>query len=162
MSRGRFRNSRFHHPHAPSSTRKACKIHWFSVCFKHMKKFDAISKHRPLTAPQPQALSENSPKNFDVFLAEFYWGFVNFKQRRRRRTINFARKRTSNGAADVLYISHQQRHRRRTITFVEIVNGAGATSTFCSMAKKWSVPLNMACTSRMIIKRKRRGDVCFR
>ena len=45
---------------------------------------------------------------------------------------------TSNGAADVLHISHEQRHRRRTITFVEIVNGAGATSTFFSKREKMS------------------------
>ena len=48
---------------------KARKIYWFSLRFKHSKKFETISKHRPLTAPQPQALSDNSPKKFNVFLA---------------------------------------------------------------------------------------------
>ena len=33
VSRGWFRNSRLHHPHAASSTRKACKIHLFLVGF---------------------------------------------------------------------------------------------------------------------------------
>ena len=32
---------------------------------------------------------------------------------------------TSNGAADVPYISHKQRRRRRTIGFVKILNAAG-------------------------------------
>ena len=70
--RGRFKNSRFLHARKTSSTRKACKIRWFSLGFQQVENFDAISKHRPLTAPQPQALYENSPKKFDVFLAEFY------------------------------------------------------------------------------------------
>ena len=152
MSRGRFRNSRFHHPHAPSSIRKACKIHWFSVCFKHMKKFDAISKHRPLTAPQPQALYENSPKKINVFLAEFYWGFVNREQRHRRRAIKIVQKRTGNGAADVLQL---------LLAFVEIVNGAGATSTFFSKSENVGGALNTTCTSRLINTRKRRGDLFF-
>ena len=51
---------------------------------------------------------------------------------------------TSNGAADVLHISHEQLHRRRTIHFVDFVNGAGATSTFFSKRENVSVPLNFA------------------
>jgi len=42
------------------------------LAFKHIKKFEAISKHRLLTGQGPQALSDNSPKKFNVFLAEFY------------------------------------------------------------------------------------------
>ena len=91
VSRGRFRNSRFHCPHAPSSTREACKIYWFSLCFQHIKKFEAISKHRALTGQGLEALFYNSPKNFNVFLAGFYNGFVNYEQQHRRRTIHFAR-----------------------------------------------------------------------
>ena len=65
--------------------REACKFHWFSLCFKHIEKFDAISKHRPLTGQGLEAHFENSPKNFYVFLAWFYWCFVNLEQRHRRR-----------------------------------------------------------------------------
>ena len=71
--------------------KKVCKKQWFSLGFKHIKKFEAISKHRPLTGQGLQALSDNSPKKFDVFLAWFYWCFVNSEQRHRRRTVNFAR-----------------------------------------------------------------------
>ena len=48
---------------------KACKIHWFSLRFKHIKKFEEISKHPPSTGQGLQALSDNSPKKFNVFLA---------------------------------------------------------------------------------------------
>ena len=56
------------------ASRRAHKNHaefiGFPCGFKHNKIFEAISKHRPLTALQPQALFENSPKEIDVFLAE--------------------------------------------------------------------------------------------
>ena len=141
VSRGRFGNSRSkghrrnEDTNKNSSTSKVRKMHWFSLGFKHIRKFEAISTRPPLTAPQPQALSENSPKKTNVFLAEFYWCFVNYEQRRRRRTINFARKRTSNGAADGLQL---------LLAFVEIVNGAEATSTFCRCAKNRGVALDFA------------------
>ena len=48
---------------------KACKIHWFSLCFTHIEKFEAISKQRPLTGQGLEALFQNSPKKFNVFLA---------------------------------------------------------------------------------------------
>ena len=44
-------------------------------------------------------------------------------------------------------ISHEQRHRRRTITFVEIVNGAGATSTFFSKREKLNRVGNFSASS---------------
>ena len=46
-----------------------CKKHWFSLCFKHIKKFEVISKQRPLTGQPLEALFQNSPKKFNVFLA---------------------------------------------------------------------------------------------
>ena len=52
--------------------RTRCKFHWFSLRFKHIENFEAISTHRPLTGQPPEALFQNSPKNFDVFLAWFY------------------------------------------------------------------------------------------
>jgi hypothetical protein len=54
------------------SQKKVCKNHWFSLCFKHITKFEAISKHRPLTGQGLQALFDNSPKKINVFLAWFY------------------------------------------------------------------------------------------
>ena len=120
VSRGPFRKSRFHAPPDASSTRKACKMYWRSWRFKHIKKFEAISKERRLTGQPLQALFENSPKKFNVFLACF----------------TDVPKKTSNGAGDVRPKSHEQRRRRRTICFVKIVNGAGATSTFFLSAKK--------------------------
>ena len=91
VSRGRFRNLWFHAPPARSSTRKACKIYWFSLRLQHIKKFEAISKQRPLTGQGLEALFQNSPKKFNVFLAWFYRCFVNYEQRHRRRTTHFAR-----------------------------------------------------------------------
>ena len=54
------------------SQKKVCKNHWFSLCFKHIEKFEAISTKPLLTAPQPQALFNNSPRKINVFLAEIY------------------------------------------------------------------------------------------
>ena len=51
---------------------KACTIHWFSLGFKHIEKFEAIPKHRPLTGQPLEALFENSLKKINVFLAWFY------------------------------------------------------------------------------------------
>ena len=78
-------------PDALPGTWKACRIHWFSLCFKHINKLQAISKHRPLTGQGLEALSDHSPKKIDVFLAWFYWCFRDYEQRRRRRTAHFAR-----------------------------------------------------------------------
>jgi hypothetical protein len=47
-------------------------MYWFSWRFEHIKKFEAISKERRLTGQPPQALLQNSPKKFNVFLAWFY------------------------------------------------------------------------------------------
>ena len=152
MSRGRFRNSRFHHPHAPSSTWIACKFHWFSLRFKHIEKFEAISKHRPLTGQGLEALFENSPKNFYVFLAWFYWCFVNCEQRRWGRAIIFAKFRTSNGTAYVLQL---------LTPLVDFVNGTGATSNILRCTKKRGALLNRVRTSRMINGREWRGDFFF-
>ena len=121
-----MRKSRFHAPPAPSSTRKACKIYWCSLRLKHIKKFEAISKHRPLTGQGLEALFQNSPQKFNLF----YVGFTHVSCI------------MSNGAADVLHISREQRHRRRTICFVKIVNGAGATSTFFLKREKVKPPGN--------------------
>ena len=74
-----------------SSTTEACKNHWFFMYFKHIDTSEAISPYAASTAPQPQALFRNSPKKFNVFLACFYTCFVNYEQRHRRRTTNFAR-----------------------------------------------------------------------
>ena len=108
MSRGPFRNSRFHHPHAPSSKRKACKIYWFSLRFKHIEKFEAISTKPPLTAPQPQALFNNSPRKINVFLAEIYWCFRDYEQRHRRRATHFAR--ATPPQTDYMFWWNRERH----------------------------------------------------
>ena len=68
---------------------------------------------------------------------------------------------SSKTAADVRSKSHSQRHRGYIVCFVTFVNGAGATSTFCSREKKVGGANDMACTPRWIHKRKRRGDFCF-
>ena len=116
MPRGRFRNARLHDPHAPSSTRKACKIYWFSLRLKHIKKFEAISKQRRLTGQGLEAHFQNSPKKFNVFLAWFYWCFVNFEQRHRGRS-------AKNGRATAretyyMFCKNEQRHRRRKLFFL--------------------------------------------
>ena len=115
MSRGPFRNSRFHHPHAPSSKRKACKIYWFSLGFKHIAKFEAISTKPPLTAPQPQALFNNSPRKINVFLAEIYWCFRDYEQRHRRRATHFAR--ATPPQTDYMFWWNRERHWGFTVCF---------------------------------------------
>ena len=119
VSRGRFRNSRFHCPHAPSSTREACKIYWFSLCFQHIKKFEAISKHRPLTGQGLEALFYNSPKKFNVCQLDF----------------TDVSKITNNGTADVPYILHEQRHRRRTYVLKELLTRLGLQALFFKEGK---------------------------
>ena len=96
-------------------TPEACKIHCFSLCFEHIFKFEAISKDRPLTGQALEALFENSPKNFNVFLAWFYSTQMNYEQRHRRRTTHFARAT----ARETYYrfCKNDQRHRRRTTCF---------------------------------------------
>ena len=42
------------------------------LVFKHIEKFEAISKHRPLTGLGLEAHFESSPKKINVFLAWFY------------------------------------------------------------------------------------------
>ena len=152
MSRSWFRNYRFHHPTICRAHEKHAKMHWFSLCFKHSKKFEAISKNRPLTGQGLEALLENSPKKIYVFLAWFYWCFVNYEQRRWGRTIIFAIFRTSNGTAYVLQL---------LMPFVDFVNGTGATSKILRCTKNLGVSVNSARTSRMINGREWRGDFFF-
>ena len=142
MSRGPFRNSRFHHPHAPSSKRKACKIYWFSLGFKHIAKFEAISTKPPLTAPQPQALFNNSPRKINVFLAEIYWCFRDYEQRHRRRATHFAR--ATPPQTDYMFWWNRERH--------------WVYKHFFSKSKNVSVAVNTARTSPLINWRKSRGQ----
>ena len=55
--------------HTLRRAQKAYKMHWFSLCFQYIAKFEAIRKHGPLTGQGLEALSENSPKKFNVFVA---------------------------------------------------------------------------------------------
>ena len=73
---------------------KTCKIHWFSLHFEHTGTFEVLFTKAKRTGPQPQALSQNSPKKINVLLICFYSGFVNYEQRHRRRTAHFARATT--------------------------------------------------------------------
>ena len=141
MSRGPFRNSRFHHPHAPSSKRKACKIYWFSLGFKHIAKFEAISTKPPLTAPQPQALFNNSPRKINVFLAEIYWCFRDYEQRHRRRATHFAR--ATPPQTECMFCWNHERH-------------WGLTVCFC-WCEIWIWREHMALHFRMINWRRSRG-----
>ena len=71
----------------------------FSWRFKHIKKFEAISKHRPLTGQGLQALSDNSPKNFEVFVSLILHMFRELEATAPQACYQF---RTKNGTADVL------------------------------------------------------------
>ena len=57
--------------------------------------------------------------------------------------------RTSNGAGDVLYV------------FLNSLTAQGLQALFFSKSENVSVPLNKARTSRLINKRKRKGDFFF-
>ena len=92
MSRGgRFRNSRFHQPTLCREHEKHAEFIGFHCVFKHIEKFEAISKHRPLTGQGLEALFDNPPKKINDFLAWFYWCSRDYEQRHRRRTAHFAR-----------------------------------------------------------------------
>ena len=86
--------------------KKTCKKHWFSLGFKHIAKNEAFSKETTLTGQPPEALFENSHKKTYVF----YLGFIDGSVIR------------SNGAGDVVHISHEQRRWGRSIHFVTFVN----------------------------------------
>ena len=80
---------------------KTCKIHWFSLDFKHIATSEAITKHTTTNGTGATSTSRRFTSEIRRF---FSWEIKVFQGFRATAPQTYDRFRTSNGAADVLYV----------------------------------------------------------